>query len=67
MNARLIAADGEVLERIRCRPHGQWEYVVESTGKSYATLEAAKRAAEARHTHDAFMFGAGGAAEREGK
>lgn len=54
LNHRLVAEDGEVLERIRWK-HGTSEYVVESTGKTYAGIEFAKQAAERKHSYAAAL------------
>ena len=48
--ARLVAEDGEVLERVRWK-HGTSEYQVESTGKCYVGIEAAKKAVERSRTY----------------
>lgn len=54
MDSRLVADDGEVLERV-CWRHGTSEYVVDSTGKAYVGMEAAKKAAERKHAKPEFM------------
>lgn len=48
LDHRLVADDGEVLERIRWKC-GTSEYVVESTGKHYIGSTAAMKAAERAH------------------
>lgn len=46
LNYRLIADDGEILERVE---HRSGEYEVLSTGRRYISSDAAKAAAERKH------------------
>lgn len=47
LDYRLVADDGEILERVE---HRSGEYQVASTGKRYVSSEQAKKAAERRHS-----------------
>ncbi len=46
LGARLVAADGEILDRVQWRGR---EFTVQSTGKCYSSSVAAKQAAERKH------------------
>lgn len=50
LDKRLIADDGEILDRIEYNYHKSG-YMVVSTGKTYVSQEQAKKAAERAHEH----------------